>query len=383
MSERKYQVLIVGGGLAGALLGRRLRDLKPQLNFLILESAAHWSTAPTWSFHGSDLSPATRAWVPQLSSASWPGYEVRFPGFRRELKESRYYSIRSSEFFPKLNLDSFVKFSAHVTSLSPTGVYLRGGEFITADVVIDARSPQAGQPRAAAGFQKFVGLECELEMEHGLERPILMDATVEQLDGYRFIYVLPWGARSVLVEDTRYSRSPHYSLEDYEREIRIWMDRRGWRIKKVTRVEHAALPIPVYRAEVKLGTCAIGVAAGFVHETTGYSLPMAAVVADRLAKLEMLSQASVVQELQKIHGEFRPQRRFERLLNRMLFGAARPNERREIFARFYRMSETLIANFYAGRLRWRERGRILVGRPPVPVRRALRVVREQQGGPIW
>ena len=42
---------------------------------------------------------------------------------------------------------------------------------------------------------------------------------------------------------------------------------------------------------------------------------------------------------------------------------------------FYRRPEPLIARFYAGRLTWADRARILVGRPPVPVARALAQVR--------
>ena len=41
---------------------------------------------------------------------------------------------------------------------------------------------------------------------HGLRSPMLMDATVPQLDGFRFFYVLPLAPRRLLVEDTR---SPH------------------------------------------------------------------------------------------------------------------------------------------------------------------------------
>ena len=34
------------------------------------------------------------------------------------------------------------------------------------------------------------------------------DATVEQLDGFRFLYTLPFGPDQLLVEDTRYSDGP-------------------------------------------------------------------------------------------------------------------------------------------------------------------------------
>jgi lycopene beta-cyclase len=55
----------------------------------------------------------------------------------------------------------------------------------------------------------------------------------------------------------------------------------------------------------------------------------------------------------------------------MLFGAARPDERWRVFARFYRLDEALIERFYAGRSTLADRARILCGRPPVPLSRAL------------
>ena len=62
---------------------------------------------------------------------------------------------------------------------------------------------------------------------------------------------------------------------------------------------------------------------------------------------------------------------FNRLLNRWLFRAAEPTRRRVIFEQFYRRAEPTIARFYASRLTWPDRLRLLTGRPPVPVSRAL------------
>ena len=63
--------------------------------------------------------------------------------------------------------------------------------------------------------------------------------------------------------------------------------------------------------------------------------------------------------------------RFYRRLGAMLFGAARPEERWRVFARFYRLDKGLIERFYAGRSSLSDRARILCGRPPVPLTRAL------------
>jgi lycopene beta-cyclase len=48
-----------------------------------------------------------------------------------------------------------------------------------------------------------------------------------------------------------------------------------------------------------------------------------------------------------------------------------------VLERFYRLPEPLVHRFYAGRLTFLDRARILSGRPPVPVLRAARSARAQ------
>ena len=62
---------------------------------------------------------------------------------------------------------------------------------------------------------------------------------------------------------------------------------------------------------------------------------------------------------------------FVRLLARMLFGAALPARRYKVFERFYRLGQPLIQRFYAGRLTRMDQLRLLIGKPPVSVVRAL------------
>ena len=63
--------------------------------------------------------------------------------------------------------------------------------------------------------------------------------------------------------------------------------------------------------------------------------------------------------------------RFYRRLGSMLFGAASDDRRWKIFARFYGLDRRLIERFYAGRSTGTDRLRILCGKPPVPLGRAL------------
>ncbi|RYG07720.1 MAG: lycopene cyclase, partial [Caulobacteraceae bacterium] len=64
-------------------------------------------------------------------------------------------------------------------------------------------------------------------------------------------------------------------------------------------------------------------------------------------------------------------RGFYRLLNRMLFRAARPDERYKVLERFYRLPQPLVERFYAAGSTLADKARILSGKPPVPIGAAL------------
>jgi len=55
----------------------------------------------------------------------------------------------------------------------------------------------------------------------------------------------------------------------------------------------------------------------------------------------------------------------------MLFKAAQPHERHLVLQRFYRLSEPLIKRFYRGKLSFWDKCRIFIGKPPVPINKAL------------
>jgi lycopene beta-cyclase len=55
----------------------------------------------------------------------------------------------------------------------------------------------------------------------------------------------------------------------------------------------------------------------------------------------------------------------------MLFRAADPAERYRVLEHFYRLDPALIERFYAARSTMADKLRILSGRPPVPIGRAL------------
>ena len=62
------------------------------------------------------------------------------------------------------------------------------------------------------------------------------------------------------------------------------------------------------------------------------------------------------------------------MLSRMLFEAAEPGKRVVVFEHFYALKGQLVERFYAGRSTWPDRLRILTGKPPVAIPRAIRAL---------
>ncbi len=368
---------IIGGGLAGGLVALACAARRPDLSILLVDRDAALGGNHLWSFFDGDVPDADRWLVDPLVGHRWAGgHDVRFPAFRRTLATA-YNSVASARLDAHLRatLGDRVLAGANVADLSPTGATLTDGRSIAAKAVIDARG--GGDLTALrCGWQKFVGLALRLAAPHGLDRPVIMDATVEQVDGYRFVYLLPWDAHTIFVEDTYYSDSPILDERAIEARIAAYAAAQGWRVEAIVHRETGVLPVvhggdfdrywpaadPIARA---------GVRAGLFHPMTGYSLPDAVAFALWVVDQPLETLAAATRARAAAHWK---RGGYYRLLGKMLFGAAVPDQRFRIFARFYRLSELLIGRFYAGRSTLADRLRILCGRPPVPIRAAMQTI---------
>ena len=371
-----HDVILTGGGLANGLIAWRLRQTHPQLRILIVERGATLGGNHTWSFHDGDLTPAQHGWLAPFIVHHWPTHTVKFPGQFRHLSTG-YHSVTSERFHDLLSQSGInILLNAPIASLTPNSVTLADGTIYTAPLVVDGRG-FAPNPHLWLGWQKFVGLELDCP-NHGLREPILMDATVPQRDGYRFLYTLPLGPDRLLVEDTRYSDTLMLDEAELHAECLAYAATQGWIVTDEIRTERGALPITLggdidaFWATRRDGIPRSGLSAGLFHPVTGYSLPDAVRLADLVAAAPRFASAPIA-VLVETHARRQWRRqRFLRLLNRMLFLAAAPSERWRVLARFYRLPPGLIGRFYAGRLRWTDTLRLLAGRPPVPLGAALK-----------
>ena len=378
----KTDLLIVGGGLSGGLLALALRRWRPEVTVTLVEAGPTLGGNHVWSFFDSDIAEAHRPLLDPLVCRRWDSYDVHFPGHTRVFRQG-YNSIESERLDEVVRAamtpDSVVTGTA--AEIGVNGATLTDGRRIDATGVIDVRG--GGRlPDLHLGWQKFLGRMLRLAQPHGLTRPTIMDATVDQAEGYRFVYLLPFDAHRVFVEDTYYTTGPELDRMVLADRIDRYARARGWQVVEVEREEAAALPIAMGGDPAGLWrdapTARLGMAAGLFHPMTGYSLPDAMRSAALVAGLPDLGSAALRSTLQAHAERTWAERGFYRLLARLLFLAADPPDRWRVMARFYGLGEGLIARFYAGQSTLPDKARVLAGKPPVPLGRAFGVVREKR-----
>ena len=378
MRNSQADIAILGGGLAGGLIALALAERQPDLDVVLIEQDEALGGNHVWSFFGPDVAKADRWLLERLVVKGWKGYDVAFPGLDRTLPAT-YYSITSERLNYELRQTlppRAILSGQRVVEADAHEVRCADGSRVAAGAVIDARGMRlAGE--LTGGWQKFVGRLIELEEPHGLERPVVMDAKVDQLDGYRFVYCLPFSDREIFVEDTYYSDSSSLDRAEVGQRIERYCENRGWTILRTISEEHGVLPVvsggdfnAFWRA-TGTGVAKAGTRAGLFHPLTSYSLPHAVRFAAALAARKDFSATSLAR-FSESHARAEWARAdFARRLAKMLFEAAVPSERYKVLERFYSLDNKLIERFYGARSTLGDKLRLVSGKPPVPFFRGL------------
>ncbi|MGZ3172367.1 MAG: lycopene beta-cyclase CrtY [Croceibacterium sp.] len=382
MNRNDCDVAIVGGGLAGGLIALALAERRPDVSVRLIEAGPTLGGKHRWSWFASDLSPEGEALMAKFAPTVWEeGYEVHFPRYRRHL-QTPYASLSSVQFASSLERllpHGAILPNSPVASLDAAGVTLASGGRITASAVIDCRG-FAPTPHLRGGWQVFLGRHLRTVEPHGVTRPLIMDATVGQTGGYRFVYVLPLGEHDLFVEDTYYQNRPTLDDEALSRRLDRYTSRKNWRGETID-IETGVLPvvtggnIAAWQAERRIaGVARAGAHAGFQHPLTSYTLPFAVSIALAVAGAADLSGPGLAALLDGRARAHWAQTRFYRRLGSMMLGASPADKRWKVFARFYHLPTDLIERFYAGQSTRADRLRILCGKPPVSPLRALRAL---------
>lgn len=391
MSDSQFDCIIVGGGLAGGLIALALQRARPEFRIRLIEAGRTIGGNHRWSWFDSDLDEAGHALLAGFRQTEWDsGYEVRFPKYRRKLKTS-YRSLTSAEFHEGIVRElpeGSVVLGRKAESLNARGVDLAASQYNTATrlnarSVIDCRSfkPSA---HLKGGWQVFLGRHMRLDKPHGVERPVIMDATVDQLaphgngSSYRFVYVLPLGVHDVFIEDTYYADDPLLDRSALSGRIDQYAHANGWADGRPIGHEAGVLPVltggdfAAYQDEVRIpGVAIAGARGGFTHPLTSYTMCIAVENALAIAGEADLSGEQLAAFFDARAKAHWAKTGYYRLLARFLFFAAKPERRVKVFQRFYKLREGLIERFYAARSSSFDKVRVLWGEPPVPIHKAI------------
>jgi len=383
MNPDEPTLILAGGGLANGLIALKIAETHPGTRILLLEAGDRPGGNHTWSFHAGDLDDEGHRLMAPLVAYRWTCQRVRFPEYSRTLGKG-YLTTHSAALAARLAATPGIeqRCNARVASLEPDAVVLDDGERIDGTAVIDGRGP--GQSAGMIlGFQKFLGQEIRTTEPHGLDTPVIMDATVSQQDGYRFVYVLPLTEDRVLVEDTYYSEAGELSRNALLGRIDAYITQQGWRRAELVREEQGVLPVLMAGDFNRFwprrdAIARSGLRAALFHPTTGYSLPQAVELACLLARRWPVDGLTLGHITRTHARAFWRRAGLFRLLNRMLFRAGRPEQRYRVLQRFYTLDERLITNFYAARPTLYQRLRLVTGKPPVPFFEGLSMLGERK-----
>jgi lycopene beta-cyclase len=355
-------LLIAGGGLAGCLVALAMAKARPDVPLLLVEGSETFGRPDrTWTFLESDIDPADRWLLEPLITASWPGYYVAFPGQSRNFK-APVHAISAERLDAvmreTLRPDQY-RLGTRVVAVRDNELVLPGGEKLRGDAAVDARGA-TNLSLLDLGWRLCLGRTYRFAAPHGLDRPVLIDATIE---GAGFFRCLPLAEDRMLVEYVDHGATPESGLADAGARIDAYLQRRRWIPAEVESEQQAQLPLPLggdFNAFWRVGgarVAKLGIRGGFFHPATGAALPDAVGAAILLAGQRTLDGAALHDLFEEEASLLWKKREYYRSYNSQLF-ALPPQARAGFLERLYRLDPAVIARFHAARAGLIDRRRI-------------------------
>ena len=360
---RRDGILIAGGGLAGSLAALAMARQRPEVPLLIVEERETFGGEGHLVYSEAELGEEGAGLIGPLAIDRWPGYYVSFPGFSRKLKAGMggfgaedIHRAMMQALKPKS-----YRLGTKVVAVREDALVLDGGETIKAEGAIDARGTTA---MATLELLHEARLERDYRFAapHRVDRPVLVDATLDQGGGLRFFECVPLSEERLLVADVTISER---ALPDEGAGARLadYVKTRGWSRPRVRGERTASRPLPMggdFAAFWRLGgarAAKIGLRGGFVHPVTGRSIGDAAANALLLAAQHDFSGNALHDLFEDEAKEIWKQREFLREITASL-AKAPSEERRNMMGRLFRLDPGLIQRLQADGLGLLDRMRV-------------------------
>jgi lycopene beta-cyclase len=363
VKAKRDGLLIAGGGLAGSLAALAVARHRPEVPLLLVEEAEGFGGAERlWTIFEEDLDQEGWELLEPLISHRWEGYYVAFPGQSRKLK-APLAAVRSSDIDravrETLRPDQY-RLGTKAVAVRDNELVLLGGERIKADGAVDTRGA-ANLSMLELGWKKSLAREYRFAEPHQVDRPVIMDATVEQLEGYRFVQCIPLSETRLRVEDSYYSDVAEISADSGSR-LDAYLERRRWSPMEIEREETSLLPIALggdFGAFWRVGgarVAKLGLRGGFFHPATGATLTDAVRTAMLLVKQKELEGAALHDRFEEEAAASWRRREPFRAFTAALFRSA--PDRRRMFEELYQLDPASLSRFHSEKLGMLDRMRL-------------------------
>lgn len=355
MRGRRQGVLIAGGGLAGCLAALALARHRPDVPLLVVEEQQRFGGDGFRFLFAAEAEAQARALLAPLVGLNWPGYYVALPQFSRKLKapvggiapgalhEAMCATLNPSQY----------RLGARVVAVREDALVLDGGEEIRAEGAIDARGA-ANLSMLELLHETRVEVEYDLAAPHGLDRPVLIDATGEGPAGLHYRQVFPLAPRKLLIADVVIGERIEPDSQAGDR-LEHYLAQRGWGKAKAGAARTGTRPLPIggdFEAFWRIGgarAARLGLRGGFLHPATGRTIGDAARMAMLLTEQQDFSGAALHDRLEEQAKQLWRQREPLRAVNAALAGVE-PAGREALLAQIYGLDSALVTRFQADRL---------------------------------
>src|SRR5690606_26096891 len=138
----KFDIVLVGGGLANALVALRVLKDAPGRSVALVECGARLGGNHTWSFHLGDVDTDPDLLLDELVEYRWPAYSVSFPRLSRRIATG--YASLTSRRLHQVCADAFERSATselllrrHAQAVETGHVVLDDRRVLLGDLVID------------------------------------------------------------------------------------------------------------------------------------------------------------------------------------------------------------------------------------------------------
>jgi lycopene beta-cyclase len=360
---RRDGILIAGGGVAACLAALAMARLRPEIGLLIVEENETFGGDGYRHFADAELGHDGAELIGPLGVDRWPGFYVAFPGFSRKLKVewTGFAAAELHRAMVETLTPKQYRLGTRVVAVREDALVLDGGEEIKAEGAIDARGATS---LATLELIHETRLERDYRLKgpHRVDRPVLIDATVDQAGGLRFMQCVPLSEDRLIVADVCLSDRAQPDDQAGAR-LDAYLAARGWRKRRIESSVARARPLPIggdFAAFWRLGgarVAKLGLRGGFVNPATGRTIGDAVRTALMLSRQRDFSGAALHDAFEAEAKQSWKRRELNRAVACALADAA-PEDRRAILASLYALDPRLVARLQADRLGLVDRMRI-------------------------